>query len=174
MRALTSRHGGMSGGAENGRKGYELTFGIAYIRDFIMRLRLLGESFETSVPWSDALALCEAVKRRVRDEHAVRGLPGTPFVTCRITQLYQTGVAVYFYLGFSHEGVADPVGAYAAIEHAARDEILRMGGSLSHHHGIGKIRAGFLARTLSPAARRWTAAVKHAVDPTNLFAAGNQ
>ena len=174
VRALTSRHGGMSGGAENGRKGYELTFGIAYIRDFIMRLRLLGESFETSVPWSDALALCEAVKRRVRDEHAVRGLPGTPFVTCRITQLYQTGVAVYFYLGFSHEGVADPVGAYAAIEHAARDEILRMGGSLSHHHGIGKIRAGFLARTLSPAARRWTAAVKHAVDPTNLFAAGNQ
>lgn len=174
VRTLSARHGGFSGGAENGRKGYELTFGIAYIRDFIMRLQLLGESFETSVPWSDALALCEAVKRRVRDEHAVRGLPGTPFITCRITQLYQTGVAVYFYLGFSHAGVSDPVGTYAAIEHAARDEILSAGGSLSHHHGIGKIRAGFLARALSPAARRWTAAVKIAVDPTNIFAAGNQ
>jgi alkyldihydroxyacetonephosphate synthase len=174
VRRLAKRHRGMRAGAENGRKGYELTFGIAYIRDFVMRLRVVGESFETSVPWSDALALCDAVKRRVRDEHALRGLPGTPFVTCRITQLYQTGVAVYFYLGFSHEGVADPVGAYAAIEHAARDEILDRGGSLSHHHGIGKIRAGFLPRTLSPAARRWTAAVKQAVDPANLFAAGNQ
>lgn len=174
VRRLARRYGGMRAGAENGRKGYELTFGIAYIRDFVMRLRVVGESFETSVPWSDALALCDAVKRRVRDEHALRGLPGTPFVTCRITQLYQTGVAVYFYLGFSHEGVADPVGAYAAIEHAARDEILTCGGSLSHHHGIGKIRAGFLPRTLSPAARRWTAAMKQAVDPTNLFAAGNQ
>jgi len=174
VRRLARRHRGMRAGAENGRKGYELTFGIAYIRDFVMRLRVVGESFETSVPWSDALALCDAVKRRVRDEHALRGLPGTPFVTCRITQLYQTGVAVYFYLGFSHEGVADPVGAYAAIEHAARDEILDCGGSLSHHHGIGKIRAGFLPRTLSPEARRWTAAMKQAVDPANLFAAGNQ
>ncbi len=174
VRALAARHGGMRAGAENGRKGYELTFGIAYIRDFVMKLHVMGESFETSVPWSGALVLCDAVKRRVRDEHAARGLPGAPFVTCRITQLYQTGVAVYFYLGFSTEGVADPVGAYAAIEHAARDEILARGGSLSHHHGIGKIRAGFLPRTLSPTARRWTAAMKRAVDPSNLFAAGNQ
>ncbi len=174
VRRLARRHCGMRAGAENGRKGYELTFGIAYIRDFVMKLGVVGESFETSVPWSEALALCDAVKRRVRDEHALRGLPGTPFVTCRITQLYQTGVAVYFYLGFSHEGVTDPVAAYGAIEHAARDEILRQGGSLSHHHGIGKIRAGFLSRTLSPTARRWTAAMKQAVDPTNVFAAGNQ
>ena len=174
VRRLASPLGGMRAGAENGRKGYELTFGIAYIRDFIMRLRVLGESFETSVSWSDALSLCERVKRRVQDEHAARGLPGRPFVTCRITQLYQTGVAVYFYLGFSVDGVADPLAAYLEIEHAARDEILSCGGSLSHHHGIGKIRRGFLSRTLSPAARAWTAAVKHAVDPQNLLGAGNQ
>jgi len=174
VRRLATPLGGMRAGAENGRKGYELTFGIAYIRDFVMRLRVLGESFETSVPWSDALALCDRVKQRVQDEHAARGLPGRPFVTCRITQLYQTGVAVYFYLGFSVDGVADPLTAYLEIEHAARDEILNCGGSLSHHHGIGKIRRGFLSRTLSPAARAWTAAVKHAVDPENLLGAGNQ
>jgi alkyldihydroxyacetonephosphate synthase len=174
VRRLAKPLGGMRAGAENGRKGYELTFGIAYIRDFVMRLRVLGESFETSVSWSDALALCERVKQRVVDEHALRGLPGRPFVTCRITQLYQTGVAVYFYLGFSVDGVADPLAAYLEIEHAARDEILNCGGSLSHHHGIGKIRRGFLSRTLSPAARAWTAAVKHAVDPENLLGAGNQ
>lgn len=174
VRRLAAPLGGMRAGAENGRKGYELTFGIAYLRDLVMRLRVMGESFETSVPWSGALALCERVKRRVHDEHSARGLPGKPFVTCRITQLYQTGVAVYFYLGISVDGVPDPVGTYAALEHAARDEILDAGGSLSHHHGIGKIRAGLLARTLSPAARAWAAAVKRAVDPTNILAAGNQ
>lgn len=174
VQALMRALGGLRAGAENGRKGYELTFGIAYIRDFVMQLQVIGESFETSVSWSDALPLCGRVKRRVMDEHAARGLPGRPFITCRITQLYQTGVAVYFYLGFGVEGVADPLRAYLEIEHAARDEILSAGGSLSHHHGVGKIRREFLPRTLSPAARAWTAAVKHAVDPDNLLAAGNQ
>lgn len=174
VRRLSAALGGMRAGAENGKKGYELTFGIAYIRDFVMQLGVLGESFETSVSWSEALTLCDRVKERVRREHAARKLPGRPFVTCRITQLYHTGVAVYFYLGFSVEGVEDPLGVYQAIEHAARDEILDCGGSLSHHHGIGKIRADFLPRALSPAARAWTAAMKHAIDPHNILGAGNQ
>jgi len=174
VRRLSGALGGMRAGAENGKKGYELTFGIAYIRDFVMQLGVLGESFETSVSWSEALSLCDRVKKRVMAEHAARKLPGRPFVTCRITQLYHTGVAVYFYLGFSVDGVADPLAAYLGIEHAAREEILDCGGSLSHHHGIGKIRADFLPRTLSPTARAWTAAVKQAIDPHNILGAGNQ
>ena len=174
VKRLSDALGGMRAGAENGKKGYELTFGIAYIRDFVMQLGVLGESFETSVSWSEALVLCDRVKARVHKEHAARKLPGRPFVTCRITQLYHTGVAVYFYLGFSVDGVEDPLAAYLAIEHAARDEILECGGSLSHHHGIGKIRAEFLPRTLSPTARAWTAAVKRAIDPQNILGAGNQ
>ncbi len=171
---IAKRHGGMRAGAENGRRGYQLTFGIAYIRDFVMKHYILGESFETSVPWSQALSLCENVKRRLAAEHAARGLPGRPFVTCRVTQVYQTGVCVYFYFGFYHKGVERPDEVYAGLERAARDEILRSGGSLSHHHGIGKIRREFLPRIFSPAALEWTAEVKRAVDPANVFGIGNQ
>ena len=38
----------------------------------------------------------------------------------------------------------DPVGLYVELEHLARQEILSSGGSLSHHHGVGKIRQAFL------------------------------
>src|SRR5207253_7314525 len=62
---LASRHGGMKAGADNGQRGYQLTFGIAYIRDFAMSHWILGESFETSAAWGDALALCANVKRRL-------------------------------------------------------------------------------------------------------------
>jgi alkyldihydroxyacetonephosphate synthase len=171
---IARRHGGMRAGAENGRRGYQLTFGIAYIRDFVMKHHILGESFETSVSWSEALSLCENVKRRLAAEHAARGLPGKPFVTCRVTQVYQTGVCVYFYFGFYHKGLERPDEVYAQLEHAARDEILRSGGSLSHHHGIGKIRREFLPRIFSPAALEWSAEVKRAVDPANVFGIGNQ
>jgi len=171
---IAKRHGGMRAGAENGRRGYQLTFGIAYLRDFVMQHWILGESFETSVPWSRVLDLCRNVKRRLREEHAARGLPGNPFVTCRVTQLYQTGVCVYFYFGFHHKGVEHPARVYGELERIARDEVLRSGGSISHHHGVGKIRRGFLPRVLSPAALEWSAEVKRAIDPQNVFGIANQ
>jgi alkyldihydroxyacetonephosphate synthase len=171
---LARRHGGMRAGSDNGQRGYQLTFGIAYIRDFVMKHHILGESFETSVSWTEARSLCENVKRRVADEYAARGLPGKPFVTCRVTQVYQTGVCVYFYFGFHHKGLARPNEVYAELEHAARDEILKSGGSLSHHHGVGKLRQGFLPRVLSPAALSWAREMKRSVDPGNVFGIGNQ
>jgi len=171
---LAKRHKGMMAGAENGRRGYQLTFGIAYIRDFVMKYWILGESFETSVPWSEAIALSENVKQRVHREYAARGLLGKPFVTCRVTQVYQTGVCIYFYFGFCHKGVADPAALYAELEHASRDEILNSGGSLSHHHGVGKIRQRFLPRVFSKTALSWAAEFKRAVDPDNLFGISNQ
>ena len=96
-------------------------------------------------------------------------------MSCRITQLYEAGVAVYFYFAFYFKGVAeDPSRLYSEIEHAARDEVLRQGGSLSHHHGIGKIRQSFVPRIASPGTRAFALRVKEAVDPTNVFAAKNQ
>jgi alkyldihydroxyacetonephosphate synthase len=174
VRALAARHGGLAAGAENGERGYALTFGIAYIRDWIMNHWLLAESFETSVPWSRVESLCENVKRRVRDEHAARGLPGRPFISCRVTQVYHTGACVYFYFATYVKGVEDPSRVYAEIERAARDEVLASGGSLSHHHGVGKLRRGFLPRVLSPAALEWSRRIKQAVDPNDVFGAGNQ
>ena len=50
--------------------------------------------------------------------------------------LYDTGAAVYIYLGFVYAGIKDPVEAYEAVEWAAREEIMKCGGCISHHHGL--------------------------------------
>jgi alkyldihydroxyacetonephosphate synthase len=42
---------GLAAGAENGERGYMLTFAIAYIRDLGFEYYIVAESFETSVPW---------------------------------------------------------------------------------------------------------------------------
>jgi alkyldihydroxyacetonephosphate synthase len=171
---IAGKHGGMKGGAENGLRGYQLTYGIAYIRDFVMDHFVLAESFETSVPWSQVASLCENVKERVRQEHAARKLPGKPFVTCRVTQIYETGAAVYFYFGMYHEGVEHPSEVYAEIERAAREEIMKQGGSLSHHHGIGKLRQRYLPEVFSPTSLAWSRDAKRAFDPQNIFGCDNQ
>jgi alkyldihydroxyacetonephosphate synthase len=171
---IAAKHHGMKAGAENGRRGYQLTYSIAYIRDFLMNYYIIAESFETSVSWTDALRLCENVKRRLHDEYARRGLPGKPFVTSRITQLYRTGVAVYFYFGFYYKGIPNPQNVYLELENIARDEILNSGGSLSHHHGVGKLRRAFLPRIMSTTAMDWKRELKKSLDPRDIFGSGNQ
>lgn len=171
---VAAKHGGMKAGAENGRRGYQLTYSIAYIRDFLMNYYIIAESFETSCAWSDALKICDNVKRVLREEYAKRGLPGKPFVTSRITQVYRTGVAIYFYFGFYYKGVENPSEVYLELENIAREEILRCGGSLSHHHGIGKIREQFLPEIMSETALKWKKEIKKGLDPQNVFGAGNQ
>ena len=61
------------------------------------------------------------------------------YVSCRVTQVYESSCTIYVYFGFNYEGLSDPVGVYEAAENEGRDEILKCGGSVSHHHGVGKI-----------------------------------
>ena len=170
---LSCQFGGVSLGADVGKAGYDLTFTIAYLRDFAMSYSLLGESFETFVPWSKIESVVSATKRRILEEHSARHLPGVPFVGCRVTQLYHEGVCLYFYMCLSCEGVANASSTYAVIEHIARREILERGGSLSHHHGVGKIRAPFLKDRLSPSLQSANTSIKNALDKDNVFGARN-
>ena len=173
LRRLSSAHGGIHLGAQVGKAGYELTFMIAYLRDFAMTFHFLGESFETFVPWSKVTTLVNATKKRIQQEHADRLLPGRPFVGCRVTQLYHEGACLYFYLCMNVENVPNSSAVFSELEHAARQEILLQGGNLSHHHGVGKVRASFLTDIQSPALKSSVQAVKNGLDPDNIFGARN-
>lgn len=167
-------HGGLFGGAGNGKQGYSLTFGIAYLRDFLLTQWIIAESFETTVPWSGVLALCENVKQRVEAEHSALQLPGRPFLSYRLTQAYHGSACLYFYLGFSYKGVANPSAVYTQVEHAAREAVLQSGGTLSHHHGIGKVRREFLPAIMGETSLALNRAIKQQLDPGNILVCGNQ
>jgi alkyldihydroxyacetonephosphate synthase len=166
-------HGGIRLGAQVGKDGYDLTFMIAYLRDFAMTYHFLGESFETFAPWSKLDSVVKMTKKRIAKEHAERCLPGKPFIGCRVTQLYHEGACLYFYFCMNFENVAKPSKVFSAIEHAAREEILLQGGSLSHHHGVGKLRAAFLPDIDSETLRTSLLAVKKGFDPANIFGSRN-
>jgi alkyldihydroxyacetonephosphate synthase len=170
---IAAKFGGMPGGEDNGLRGYMLTYVIAYLRDLGFEYYVVAESFETSVPWDRVLDLCRNTKDRVIRECKERGVQFPPYATCRVTQTYDAGACVYFYFGFNYRGVANPVRLYEEIENCARDEILANGGSISHHHGVGKIRKQFLERTVSSPGLGLLRAVKEYLDPQNIFGNGN-
>lgn len=59
--ALAAKYGGLTGGEENGKRGYLLTFVIAYLRDIAFDYHYVAESFETSCPLSCIKDLCRNV-----------------------------------------------------------------------------------------------------------------
>ncbi|XP_047507271.1 alkyldihydroxyacetonephosphate synthase [Pieris napi] len=172
LNSIAGQFGGIPGGAKNGEIGYTLTFVIAYIRDLALEYDIVAESFETSVPWERTLILCRNTKRRVITECKARNVSHY-LISCRLTQTYDAGCCIYFYFGFNSAGCADPLRTYEEIEEAARDEIIACGGSISHHHGVGKLRKKWYTQTVSEAGRRLLYAAKTALDPENIFALDN-
>ena len=170
---LAKQYKGMAAGAENGKRGYMLTYAIAYIRDFLGDLYVIGETFETSAPWSKIHQVCKAAEERLRHRHREFDLPGTPYLSYRITQLYHTGVCIYFMFGFYTKGVDNPDRIFGDIEHSLRETMIENGGSISHHHGVGKLRKDFLAETLSGQSIELIKSVKQCNDPHNIFGIRN-
>ena len=170
---LTKKHGGLVGGAENGKRGYMLTFAIAYVRDFLTDYKVIGETMETSVPWSKIHQVCEAATKRLFDLHEQHGIPGRPYMSYRIPQIYHTGVCIYFMLGMSVKDVENAADLFSSIEHSIREAIMANGGSISHHHGVGKLRKDFMQDTISPASIDLLKQVKRSHDPKNIFGIQN-
>jgi len=50
---------------------------------------------------------------------------------------------------------------------------MKLGGSISHHHGVGKHRKGFLVRQIHPLGINTLRGIKATLDPKNIFANGN-
>lgn len=77
---------------------------IAYIRDLCLRFGQVAESFETSCPWSHVQNLCKNVKESIYLAGESHGQQRKDmYVSFRITQLYETGAAVYVYFSIRHD-----------------------------------------------------------------------
>lgn len=167
------RFGGLQGGAANGERGYMLTYAIAYLRDFLADYYVIGETYETTVPWDRIHDVCAAVDRVAKAEHARLGFPGRPFTSPRLTQMYHSGVCIYFTHGLYHRGMDGGDAKFAEMERNIRTAIMDAGGSISHHHGVGKLRKHVVDRVASEESVAAVTALKRAVDPNNVFGVGN-
>ena len=173
LNALAATFNGIPGGAGNGIRGYFLTFVIAYLRDFALKYQFIAESFETSVPWDKVATVISQTKARVLQDCKLAGVAHEPMISARVTQTYDSGACIYFYLGMSWKGLSDPVAVYSHIEDRARECVMEHGGSISHHHGVGKIRKHFLNQQIGQVGTIMLKSLKAGVDPNNIFANGN-
>ena len=73
----------------------------------------------------------------------------------------------------SFEGIKSPEDVFTSIEHRMRENFIKNGGSISHHHGVGKLRKDFMRDTISESSIEMVRGIKQAQDPKNVFGAKN-
>lgn len=173
IKSLAKQNQGLIAGGKNGQRGYMLTFAIAYIRDLLFNFHILGETFETTVPWSQVEQVCNSVSAAIEEEHKKHNLPGKPYLSYRITQLYHTSVCIYFTHAMYAKGIDNPESALSKIEHSLREIIIQNGGSISHHHGVGKLRSSFMKDMISSTSINLLKKMKQSIDPSNVFGIKN-
>ena len=173
LKALAKKHGGILAGESTGRSGYLATMVIAYIRELIFTQNILGETMETAVPWSKINQVKGEAFKLINELHKENNLPGKPFFTSRISKIYHTGVCMYNTIAMSFEGIENPEDVFTRIEHKMRENFIKNGGSISHHHGVGKLRKDFMSDTISEGSIEMVKGVKKTQDPNNIFGVKN-
>jgi alkyldihydroxyacetonephosphate synthase len=101
----------------------------------MVALGCVAETFETAVTWAGFDALHRGVIEAVTS--ALAGVCGGGSVTCRFTHVYPDGPAPYFtVLAPSRHG--DQIAQWREVKEAASEAVLAHGGTITHHHAVGR------------------------------------
>lgn len=144
-------------GAGPGQRWYASRHAVSYKLMPIFEQGGFADTMEVAARWSDL----EGVY------HAVRGAIGqTAVVMAHMSHVYPEGGCIYF----SFAGRGDPE-VYRRTWSRALDAVLAAGGTLSHHHGVGSLKAAAAAREVGPAVAGWRA-LKAQLDPAGILNPG--
>jgi alkyldihydroxyacetonephosphate synthase len=142
---------------------------VPYLRDTFVAMGVLAETFETAVTW-DRFARLDAEVR----EHTAAALSdacGGGTVTCRFTHVYPDGPAAYYtVLAPARRG--EELAQWAQIKRAAADAILSAGGTITHHHAVGRDHRPWYDRQRPEPFATALRAAKVALDPTGALNPG--
>ncbi len=129
-----------------------------YLRDTLVSMGVLTETFETAVTWDRLPGLIDTVRSAVA-------------CTCRITHAYPDGAAPYFtVVAPARRGEEEE--QWAEIKRAAADAVLAAGGTITHHHAVGRDHRPWYDRQRPEPFATALRAAKAALDPDSRLNPG--
>ena len=139
-----------------------------YLRDALLDAGALVETLETVAFWRAVPDLYAAVTAALRETLSAAGTP--PIVLCHVSHVYPAGASLYFTVACAQN--EEPAAQWRAAKHASGAAILAHGGSISHHHGVGRDHRAELARELGDLGVQVLRSVKDTVDPSGILNPG--
>ena len=165
---------GAGSNADAGRQGAVGSWRNSFInapyeRNAAIGFGIVAETLETAITWERWPALDAMVRAAL--ENALRETCGGGRVSCRFTHVYPDGPAPYY----TFEGlgaVGGELEAHAAIKQAASDAVIAAGGTITHHHAVGRAHRPWYDRQRPDPFAAALRAAKRAVDPNGILNPG--
>jgi alkyldihydroxyacetonephosphate synthase len=169
-RALTVRalrRGGAAYlGQGAGRSWEHGRFQGPYLRDTLIDMGAMVETLETAHSWSRLGELHDAVAAAIRDSLAAQGTPG--FAFCHLSHAYADGASLYFtFIARARHGAE--LEQWEAVKRAASAAIVAAGGTITHHHGVGRDHAPYMEAEVGKTGIEVLRAVKERLDPSGIM-----
>jgi alkyldihydroxyacetonephosphate synthase len=140
-----------------------------YLRDVLVRAGVVSETFETAVTWDRFEEFHRGVTQAARD--AVARVCGAGSVACRFTHVYPDGPAPYYtVLAPARRG--GELAQWAEIKAAASEALLRLGGTITHHHAVGRDHRPWYDRERPQGFANALVAAKAELDPAGILNPG--
>ena len=143
--------------------------GAPYLRDVFVRLGVISETFETAITWDRFEEFHAGVMAATRD--AVKRVCGTGWVTCRFTHVYPDGPAPYYSV-IARGRPGSELEQWAEIKQAASEALIRLGGTITHHHSVGRDHRPWYDQQRPDLFARALGAAKRELDPGGIMNPG--
>jgi len=135
----------------------------------LVAMGVIAETFETAITWDRFEALHESVT--VATTAAMLEVCGDGVIACRFTHVYPDGPALYWtVLAPGRRG--EELAQWDAIKRAATDAVIAGGGTITHHHAVGRDHRPWYDRQRPEPFAAALRAAKQAVDPTGALNPG--
>ncbi|MGB5548486.1 MAG: FAD-linked oxidase C-terminal domain-containing protein, partial [Polyangiales bacterium] len=164
------REGGQRSGGSGGAGVWRDRFIDApYLLNIMASMGVIADTFETACTWDKFERLHTGVVAEVR--RAMKDACGQGFISCRFTHVYPDGPAPYFtFIAPGRYGAEAE--QWMAIKQAASDAVIAHGGTITHHHAVGRIHRPWYEKQRPSQFGEVLRAVKGALDPSQVMNPG--
>ena len=133
-----------------------------YMREDLNDYGILIDTLEASVTWDNLHRLHEGVRTYIKSR------PDTMCLT-HASHFYPQGTNLYFIFIARMD-----VDEYVSFQSGIIDQMVKYGGTLSHHHGVGRLLAPWMESHIGPEQMAVLRAVKRHFDPRGIMNPGGQ
>jgi alkyldihydroxyacetonephosphate synthase len=134
--------------------------------DELLQSGVVADTIEVATDWSRLPQLYTAVV------DALNAVPGVVAASAHSSHAYRSGANLYFTLAATPSDPREYAATYDACWSAAMAAADGLGAGLAHHHGIGRVRRGWMAAEIGEGGVSMLRSVKAALDPEGLLNPG--